>query len=74
MTLVRWMLLVALLTGGLVGCGEPKTVIPTGEFTEEQKKAIKAEDDKIADAKSDFVSFARHLTHHLVSSIPSCTA
>jgi hypothetical protein len=36
----------------LLGCGEPKAVIPTTEFTEEQKKAIQAEDAKIADEES----------------------
>ncbi len=36
----------------LVGCGEEKTVIPTAEFTDEQKKAIQAEDSKVADEES----------------------
>ncbi len=31
----------------LVGCGSDKTVIPTKELTDEQKKAIAAEDDKV---------------------------
>jgi hypothetical protein len=30
-----------------MGCGSDKTVIPTKELTEEQKKAIAAEDDKV---------------------------
>ena len=36
----------------LLGCGEPKTVIPTTELTEEQKAAIKAEDAKVAAEES----------------------
>jgi outer membrane biogenesis lipoprotein LolB len=31
----------------LTGCGSDKTVIPTKELTEEQKKAVAIEDDKI---------------------------
>lgn len=31
----------------LAGCGNDKTVIPTKELTDEQKKAIKIEDDKV---------------------------
>ncbi len=34
------------------GCGDGKAVIPTTEFTEEQKRAIKAEDEKIAAEES----------------------
>ena len=37
---------------GLLGCSDNKTVIPTAEFTEEQKKAIQAEDAKVADEES----------------------
>ncbi len=32
---------------GLCGCGDDKTVLP-GPLTDEQKKAIKAEDEKVA--------------------------
>jgi hypothetical protein len=46
------LLTVSLAMPYLAGCGEEKTVIPTAEFTEEQKKAIKAEDEKIADEES----------------------
>lgn len=31
------------------GCSEQKTVIPSGELTEAQKQAIKAEDAKVAE-------------------------
>lgn len=31
----------------LTGCGSDKTVIPTKELTDEQKKAIAKEDDKV---------------------------
>jgi outer membrane biogenesis lipoprotein LolB len=31
----------------LMGCGSDKTVIPTKELTDEQKKAIAAEDDNV---------------------------
>jgi hypothetical protein len=41
--------LLPLVVAGLVGCGEQKTIIPSGELTEEQKQAIKAEDAKIAE-------------------------
>ena len=37
-----------LLVALIAGCGSDKTVIPTKELTEEQKKAIKAEDAKVA--------------------------
>lgn len=55
--LVRWaetslrlaIVLVPLAAIGLSGCGEQKAVIPSGELTEEQKQAIKAEDAKIAE-------------------------
>lgn len=50
--LLRFGLFTSLLTLGLLGCGDAKTVIPTAEFTEEQKKAIQAEDAKIADEES----------------------
>ena len=36
----------------LAGCGEPKVEIPTGDLTEEQKAAIKAQDEKIANEES----------------------
>jgi hypothetical protein len=41
-----------LLTANFLGCGDSKTVIPNAPFTEEQKKAIQAEDAKIADEES----------------------
>jgi len=41
-----------LVSLSLFGCGSNKAVIPTTEFTEEQKKAIKAEDEKIANEES----------------------
>lgn len=51
--LLRAALIAILLSlPALLGCGESKTVIPTGEFTEEQKKAIQAEDAKVADEES----------------------
>lgn len=37
----------------LVGCGESKTVMPEGELTEEQKAAIKAEDEQIDQEESE---------------------
>ena len=40
-----------LLAANLVGCGD-KAFIPNQPFTEEQKKAIQAEDAKIADEES----------------------
>ena len=39
------------LTANLLGCGD-KAVIPNAPFTEEQKKAIQAEDAKVADEES----------------------
>lgn|GEM_PF-4099582 len=35
------------MLAGLCGCGDNKTVLP-GPLTDEQKKAIKAEDEKVA--------------------------
>lgn len=35
-----------------VGCGPQQTILPTTELTEEQKKAIQAEDARIADEES----------------------
>src|SRR5262245_59629048 len=52
MRFARTALLFALLVTSLLGCGGEKTVIPTAEFTEEQKKAIQADDAKIADEES----------------------
>jgi hypothetical protein len=52
MCCLRFAVLLLLISIGLSGCGEPKTVIPTAEFTEEQKKAIMAEDAKIAEQES----------------------
>lgn len=47
-----WLLLgVVILTNG-VGCGDNKTVIPDKPFTEEQKKAIQAEDRSVEDEES----------------------
>jgi hypothetical protein len=40
-----------LLTVNLLGCGD-KAVIPNAPFTEEQKKAIQAEDAKVANEES----------------------
>ncbi len=34
------------------GCGSQETVLPTDPFTEEQKAAIKAEDEAVADDES----------------------
>jgi len=52
MPVARIAFLFALVAPSLLGCGDAKTVIPTTEFTEEQKQAIKAEDAKIADEES----------------------
>jgi hypothetical protein len=52
MSFVRIAICFALAMPGLLGCSDNKTVIPTAEFTEEQKKAIKAEDAKVADEES----------------------
>jgi hypothetical protein len=38
-----------LVVAVLAGCGEQKAVIPSGELTEEQKQAIKAEDARITE-------------------------
>jgi hypothetical protein len=46
------LLTVILSLNFLLGCGEPKAVIPTTDLTEEQKAAIKAQDQKIADEES----------------------
>ena len=34
------------------GCGKQETIMPEGELTEEQKAAVKAEDEAIADEES----------------------
>jgi hypothetical protein len=55
--LARWatasvsvgIVLVPLVAASFCGCGEQKAVIPSGELTEEQKQAIKAEDAKVAE-------------------------
>jgi len=52
MSIARMAMLAALVASTLLGCGEPKTVIPTTELTEEQKEAIKAQDAKIAEEES----------------------
>jgi hypothetical protein len=52
MAVMRAWLIVVVVVFGLVGCGGQKTVIPTAEFTEEQKAKIKAEDQKVADEES----------------------
>jgi len=49
---LRISLLAVLVLSNVLGCGEPKTVIPTTPLTEEQKAAIKAEDAKVADEES----------------------
>jgi len=51
MSRVRFFLF-ALMMLNVFGCGEPKTIIPTTELTEEQKKAIQAEDAKVAAEES----------------------
>jgi hypothetical protein len=52
MSLGKSILVAIVMAISFAGCGEPKTVIPTGEFTEEQKAKIKAEDQKVADEES----------------------
>lgn len=52
MKFARLFLCFTLLVVSLTGCGDNKTVIPNAPFTEEQKKAIKAEDSKVADEES----------------------
>jgi len=49
---IKFALLFALLTVGTLGCGDDTTVIPTAAFTDEQKKAIQAEDAQIAEQES----------------------
>ena len=45
-------LAVLLVVVGMAGCGKPKTVITDTPLKEEQKKAIQAEDAKIAEQES----------------------
>jgi len=52
MSHARYFLPLILASISLLGCGGQKAVIPTTEFTEEQKRAIKAEDEKIAAEES----------------------
>jgi len=52
MLLLRMTLLVVVVAASLAGCGDSKAVIPTTDLTEEQKQAIKAEDDKVAEEES----------------------
>jgi hypothetical protein len=52
MSFVKFALFAGVLVVGLIGCGDSKTVIPNAPFTDEQKKAIQAEDAKIADEES----------------------
>jgi len=52
MSLARMLLFAALICVGLIGCGDEKTVIPKGDFTEAEKKAIQAEDAKVAEQES----------------------
>jgi hypothetical protein len=52
MSFVKFAVLIAAFVTGLVGCGDSKAVIPNAPFTEEQKKAIQAEDAKVADEES----------------------
>ena len=51
MSLRQLAIVFILLAANLLGCGD-KAVIPNAPFTEEQKKAIQAEDAKIADEES----------------------
>ena len=48
----RVLLAFALIVLGFLGCSDDKAVIPTTPLTEEQKKAIEAEDKKVADEES----------------------
>lgn len=48
----RIVMCLAILVMTWCGCGDETTVIPTKGFTEEEKKAIQAEDAKIADLES----------------------
>jgi len=52
MSHMRFFLLLVLTSMSWFGCGGDKAVIPTTEFSEEQKKAIKAEDEKVAAEES----------------------
>jgi hypothetical protein len=52
MSLQRFIFLFGLILPGMLGCGDAKTVIPQGDFTEEQKAAIKAADAKVAEEES----------------------
>jgi hypothetical protein len=49
---MRLWVIAVVLAVGLVGCGQQKAVIPTTEYTEEQKAKIKAEDEKVANEES----------------------
>lgn len=46
----RWLVTVILF--GMLGCGPAESVIPTDPLTEEQKAAIKVEDEAIANEES----------------------
>ena len=52
MSSVKNILLLALFAVCQLGCGDDSTVIPTAAFTDEQKKAIQAEDALIAEQES----------------------
>jgi hypothetical protein len=52
MSLVRSVVLVTAIGASLIGCGDEETVIPKGDFTEAEKKAIQAEDAKVAEQES----------------------
>ena len=52
MPMFRILLVTAAIAATLLGCGEPKTVIPTTDLTEAEKAAIKAQDEKIANEES----------------------
>ncbi len=49
---IRTAVLMVLCLSSYLGCGQPKTILPTGELTEEQKAAIKADDARVADEES----------------------
>ena len=51
MSIIRFLLLMVAITN-FVGCSEPIAEIPTTDLTEEQKAAIKAQDQKIAEEES----------------------
>jgi hypothetical protein len=53
MSKVIYLIAIAMLSLSLVGCSQSnEIVLPNGEFTDEQKAAIKAEDSAVADEES----------------------